>query len=40
VIGKGYIIGEASFGDDDINSAHDGFSIVKSFTSALVSIVI
>jgi len=40
VIRKGYIVGEAYFGDYTVNTHHDGFSMAKSFTSALIGIAI
>ncbi len=40
IIRKGYIVGEAYFGDFTRDSRHESFSIAKSFTSALIGIAI
>jgi CubicO group peptidase (beta-lactamase class C family) len=38
IIRKGYIVGEAYFGNFDLYSRHPSYSVAKSFTSALVGI--
>lgn len=38
IIRKGYIVGEAYFGDLNLYSRHPSYSVAKSFTSALVGI--
>jgi len=40
IIRKGYIIGEAYFGNFTSNSRHESFSVAKSFSSALVGIAV
>lgn len=36
IIRKGYIVGEAYFGNFTVNSRHESFSVAKSFSSALI----